>query len=87
MPPSPIPPNINDDDPVGEAVSYFQLEQRRGGETKLGGQPLPKLPPSSPWSSDPCGDEPPVDRREDGDVFQREDFFEPTTEPTIEGDE
>ena len=68
MPPSPIPPNINDDDPVGEAVSYFQLELRRAGEVKLGGQPLPPLP-ATHWSNDPCGPEPLINREDDGDVM------------------
>jgi len=86
--PTPIPPSdIPDDDPL-EPVTYFQLEQRRGGEIKLGGQPLPPQPPTSPWGAGPQpGDEPPVDRRDDGDFFRPEDFFEPTIEPTTEGDE
>ena len=85
--PTPIPPSdIPDDDPL-EPVSYFELERRRGGETKLGGEPLPKLPASSPWGSGPQpGTEPAVARRDDGDVYRSEDFFEPVTDqPT--GDE
>jgi hypothetical protein len=88
MAPSPIPPADLSPDSPAEATSYFELERRRGGETKLGGEPLPALPASSPWGAGPQpGTEPPVDRRDDGDIFQREDFFEPTTEPTTEGDE
>jgi hypothetical protein len=64
MSPSPIPP-LEDDDPV-KATSYFQLEQRRGGETKLGGEPLPPLPKTH-WSNDPVPAEPTIDRSvEDG---------------------
>jgi hypothetical protein len=66
MSPSPIPPNSSDDDPL-EPTSYFTLEARRQNRDRLGGEPLPKLPKSSPWSSDPCGDEPTVDRSDDGD--------------------
>jgi hypothetical protein len=45
------------DSPDG-ATSYFQLERNRAGETRLGGQPPPKLPSSSPWHHDPVPDEP-----------------------------
>jgi hypothetical protein len=87
MSPSPIPP-LEDDDP-SSPVSYFTLEARKQNrETLLGGEPLPAQPPTSPWGAGPGpGTEPPVDRRDDGGIFQREDFFEPTTEPTTEGDE
>jgi hypothetical protein len=78
--PTPLPPSDISPDAPAEATSYFELERRRGGETKLGGEPLPALPASSPWASDPVPPEEPVDRREDGDVFQPSDFFEPTTE-------
>ena len=79
MSPSPIPP-LEDDDPCSP-VSYFTLEERRrSSDLKLGGEPLPKLPTASPWHHDPVPDEPPVDRRDDGDFFQPEDFFQPTTE-------
>jgi hypothetical protein len=86
--PTPIPPDIPDDDPL-EPISYFELERRRGGETKLGGEPLPPLP-ASHWSNDPCGPEPLVDRSEDSDTFGRDinqqdgDFIIPAT---TEGDE
>jgi hypothetical protein len=78
--PAPIPPaNISDDNPA-EPVSYFTLEERRrSADTKLGGEPLPPLP-ATHWSNDPVPDEPPVDRRDDGDFFQPEDFFQPTTD-------
>jgi hypothetical protein len=89
--PTPIPPrDIADDDPL-EPVSYFTLEQRRGGETRLGGQPMPKLPASSPWSGDPVPAEPLVDRSEDSDTFGRAidqqdgDFI--IQQSTDEGDE
>jgi hypothetical protein len=60
------------DDP--EPSTYFEIEQRRlenPGEGKVGADvsSLPPQPKSSPWSSDPCGDEPLIDRsREDGDT-------------------
>ena len=64
--PTPIPPSdIPDDDPL-EPVTYFQLEQRRGGETKLGGQAMPPLPKTH-WSNDPVPDEPLINREDDGD--------------------
>ena len=89
MAPSPTPP-LEDDDPH-EAVSYFTLEARRQNrETLLGGEPLPPQPASSPWAAsidEIVGPEPSHDRREDGDCFQPEDFFEPTIEPTTDGDQ
>jgi hypothetical protein len=71
MSPSPIPP-LEDDDPQAP-TSYFQLEQRRAGETKLGGEALTTpLPVSSPWGSAGMAavpDEEPIDRSEDSDSF------------------
>ena len=54
-----------------EPVSYFEMERRRRqldepAENVPGD--IPKLPPSSPWAADPVGPEPPIDRREDGDI-------------------
>jgi hypothetical protein len=59
-----------------EPSTYFQWEQQR--RRKLDEQPgtvsddlshLPPLPASSPWGAGPGpGDEPLVDRREDGDT-------------------
>jgi hypothetical protein len=66
--PTPIPPDIADDDP-SSPTSYFMLEARRQNRETLGGEPPPKLPKSSPWSSDPCGPEPTINREEDGDTF------------------
>jgi hypothetical protein len=88
MAPSPIPPaDISDDDP-SSPTSYFMLEARRQNRETLGGEAMPKLPKSSPWGAGPQpGTEPAVDRRDDGDVYRPEDFFEPTIEPTTEGDE
>jgi hypothetical protein len=59
----------SDDGP--EATTYFQLQRNRDGLPEPGeSKPapvMPPLPPSSPFASDPCGDEPPVDRSDDGD--------------------
>jgi hypothetical protein len=80
MSPSPLPPaDIPDDDP-SSPTSYFTLEARRQNRETLGGEPLPAQPASSPWAPDPVGPEPPIDRRDDGDFFQPEDFFQPTPE-------
>jgi hypothetical protein len=50
MAPFPIPPaDISPDDP-NSPTSYFTLEARRQNRETLGGEPLPKLPASSPWS-------------------------------------
>jgi hypothetical protein len=71
MPNSAPPDDISADNPV-EPTSYFQLERRRAGDTKLGGEPLTTpLPTSSPWSggNPGPGDEPTIDRSEDGDVM------------------
>jgi hypothetical protein len=66
MAPSPIPPaDISPDSPA-EATSYFELERRRGGETRLGGEKLPPLPKTH-WTHDPVPAEPTIDRSvEDG---------------------
>jgi hypothetical protein len=59
---SAVPTRIADNEP--EPVSYFRLEQRRRqlepGQTIS--DDIPKLPPGSPWASDPCGLEPLIDR-------------------------
>jgi hypothetical protein len=66
MSPSPKP---NDSEPS----TYFEIEQRRldnPGETKVGGDvsSLPPQPKSSPWGAGPGpGDEPLINREEDGD--------------------
>jgi hypothetical protein len=41
-----------------EVTTYFQVQRNRDsvGEAKPGD--VPKLPPTSPWHHDPCGDEP-----------------------------
>ena len=59
-----------------EVTTYFQLQRNRDGipepgEERPGGDvaQLPPQPASSPWSGDPCGDEPLVDRTEDADRF------------------
>jgi hypothetical protein len=58
-------------EPEPEPVSYFQLERRRRanpGEDKPGFN-IAELPPqpSGPWSSSPGpGDEPTINREEDG---------------------
>jgi hypothetical protein len=59
-----------------EPSTYHQLQRNRDGlpepgEEKPGGEvaSLPPQPPTSPWSGDPCGDEPLVDRSEDSDVM------------------
>jgi hypothetical protein len=68
--PAPTKPPDSDNEPV----SYFQLEQRRRagpGEDKpaFDVAELPPQPSGSPWSADPCGPEPTIDRsREDGDT-------------------
>jgi hypothetical protein len=63
--PTPIPPDIPDDDP-SEPTSYFTLEARRQNRERLGGEAMPKLPPSSPWSAqNVLPDELPIDRTED----------------------
>jgi hypothetical protein len=69
--PSPDPPADLSPDSPAQATSYFELERRRaGGDVKLGGQPLPPLPASSPWGAGPGpGDELPIDRSEDSDVM------------------
>jgi hypothetical protein len=57
------PPNTS------EPVSYWELERRSRSNPEHRGQyggeaagsiadQIPKLPPTSPWSSDPCGPEP-----------------------------
>jgi hypothetical protein len=55
-----------------EATTYFQVQRNRDGlpepgEEKPGGDvaQLPPQPASSPWSGDPTGDEPLIDRTED----------------------
>jgi hypothetical protein len=64
-------------DNVSEATTYFEIQRNRDGlpepgEEKPGGDvaQLPPQPASSPWSADPCGDEPTIDRSEDGTTFQ-----------------
>jgi hypothetical protein len=49
--PSPLTPaDISPDNPA-EGTTYFELELRRRGSEKLGGEPLTTpLPSSSPWS-------------------------------------
>jgi hypothetical protein len=78
MPTTPIPPDK-------EPISYFELQRNRDGLPEPGdampAPVMPALPPTSPWSTENMiPDELPVDRREDGDFFQPEDFFQPTTE-------
>jgi hypothetical protein len=57
------------DDDDKPASTYFELQRRRSANP--GEEPpadrVPPLPLSSPWHHDPCGDEPHVDRTEDGD--------------------
>jgi hypothetical protein len=54
----PNDPDLSPDAPA-EATSYFQLELRRRSSEKLGGEPLPPQPASSPWGAGPGpGDEP-----------------------------
>jgi hypothetical protein len=51
-----------------EPTTYFQIEQRRAanpGKEKIGDSKLPRLPPESPWHSNPVPDEPTIDRTED----------------------
>jgi hypothetical protein len=68
--PSSLPPADLSPDSPSEATSYFTLEQRRAGETRLGGQPMPKLPSSSPWGAGPGpGTEELIDRTEDSNTF------------------
>jgi hypothetical protein len=58
-----------------EAVTYFELEQRRRSLSDDPVPPsgisadIPPLPASSPWASDPVPDEPTIDRTEDGDTI------------------
>jgi hypothetical protein len=61
--PSPLPPADLADDNPSEATSYFELELRRRGSEKLGGEPLTTpLPASSPWSAqNVLPDEPPIE--------------------------
>jgi hypothetical protein len=51
-----------------EPISLFELERRRRhlepGEGTISDN-FPKLPATSPWSSDPVGDEPTINREED----------------------
>jgi hypothetical protein len=74
MSPSPIRPS-NANDPV-EPISYFELQRRRDGLPEPGEEKpapvMPALPTSSPWHHDPCGDEPSVDRSDDGDTMNVE---------------
>jgi hypothetical protein len=60
--------------PDKEPRTYYEIEKSRldnPGEPKVGNDvsQLPPHPSGSPWSSDPCGPEPPVDRSEDSDVM------------------
>jgi hypothetical protein len=56
-----------------EVTTYFELQRNRDGLPEPGeSKPapvVPRLPPTSPWHHDPCGDEPLVDRSEDSDVM------------------
>jgi hypothetical protein len=56
-----------------EATTYFQLQRNRDGLPEPGEEKpapvMPALPSTSPWSSDPCGPEPLIDRREDADFI------------------
>jgi hypothetical protein len=64
-------PKPDDDEPR----TFFEIEQRRlhnPGEPRVGADvaSLPPQPGGSPWSQDPSGDEPLIDRsREDGDTI------------------
>jgi hypothetical protein len=66
--PTPIKPKQQDFE--SEPVSYHQLQRRRDGLEAGEPEPgdVPKLPPSSPFASDPVGPEPLIDRREDSDT-------------------
>jgi hypothetical protein len=60
-----------------EPTSYFQLQQQRRpnpGEEKVSSDisTLPPQPAESPWSGDPCGDEPLIDRSEDAVIISTE---------------
>jgi hypothetical protein len=58
-----------------QPTSYFEWQRRADEHPELGGESvintkLPALPASSPWGSGPGpGDEPTINREEDGDVM------------------
>jgi hypothetical protein len=82
MSPSPIPPL--DDDPH-EPTAYFTLEQRRrSSDTKPGGEKMPPLPASSPWSGDPVPQEPSINREEDGSTFINQEDQQPCQDQVVE---
>jgi hypothetical protein len=62
-------------DPNDEPKTIFEYERRLRSKldepdgSQIGGPQYPRLPVNSPWGDGPRpGDEPPCDRREDGDV-------------------
>jgi hypothetical protein len=61
-------PKPDDDAPT----SYFEMQRRRMGLDGVDdaeiNEAIPKLPATSPWSSDPCGPEPLIDRSEDANA-------------------
>jgi hypothetical protein len=54
-----------------EPLTYFEFERRKRANPELGvgaisgNMKYPRLPPSSPWASDPVPAEEPIDRTED----------------------
>jgi hypothetical protein len=64
------PPRDND-----EPKTIFEYERRRRSlePGEIVSDAYPRLPPSSPWASDPVPNEEPVDRTEDGPTIRMED--------------
>jgi hypothetical protein len=66
-----------------EPTTIFQYEMRRRSlerqEGRISDDPpatpwaVPRLPASSPWHSDPCGDEPLINREEDASFINCEE--------------
>jgi hypothetical protein len=68
-------PDDRDDGPL----TYFEFERRKRANPELGVGAIsgkikyPRLPPDSPWASDPVPAEEPIDRTEDGLIITRGD--------------